>query len=101
VQLGPKIRTLAASRGAVLAELGRFQEGKVLLEAFVSDDDMPPFGAFMSRVFLARAEHALGDAAGADRLMSEARAILATTDGKPKLVTLIGRIENEMQIEGR
>ena len=69
LQLEPQAMTLVGSRGAVLVEIGRYQEGKSLLETVLFADGAAPFDLFMSRIFLARAEHAstagrIGGAAG-------------------------------------
>ena len=95
LELGPQVRTLLGSRGAALVEAGRHQEGKAMLETLVFAKDATPFDRLMSRIFLARAEHALGDSAAAHSLVTEARAIGQTTGGN--VIALIERIENEMQ----
>jgi len=83
--------------GAVLVELGRYQEGKALLETAAFADKASPFDLFMSRIFLARAEHALGNAAAARDLITQARATAEGTVGRqPGVTALIGRIEREM-----
>lgn len=98
LQLGPEIRTLVGSRGAVLVELGRYQEGKHLLETVAFADGAAPFDALMSRIFLARAEHALGNAAAASDLMIQARSATARLGAfGPAVIALIGRIDGEMQ----
>ena len=102
LQLGPKVKTLVGSRGAVLVELGRYQEGKQLLKTVAFSSDAAPFDAFMSQIFLARAEHGLGNADLAGDLMTKARSAI----GKPNpgalglaVMGLIERIENEMQTQ--
>ncbi len=98
LQLGPEIRTLVGSRGAVLVELGRYQEGKHLLETVAFADGAAPFDALMSRIFLARAEHALGNAAAASDLMTQARSATAQLVAfGPAVIALIERIDSEMQ----
>ena len=102
LQLGPKVKTLVGSRGAVLVELGRYQEGKQLLKTVAFSSVAAPFDAFMSQIFLARAEHGLGNADLAGDLMTKARwAISKPNPGALGLAVmgLIERIENEMQTQ--
>jgi hypothetical protein len=99
LQLEPEARTLIGSRGAVLVEIGRYQEGKALLEVVVLSDWDAPFDLFMSRVFLARAEHALGNIAAAGKLMTDVQTIDQTGVAGPALTALVERIENEMRAE--
>src|SRR5262249_17722142 len=73
LQLGPEVKTLAGRRGAVLVELGRYQEGKALLEGVAFTVDTESFDVLMSSIFLARAEHALGNGAAAAALMTQVR----------------------------
>src|SRR5262249_22499830 len=98
VQLGPEVKTLIGSRGAVLVELGRYQEGKHLLETVAFSSDAAPFDALMSQVFLARAEHALGNADLAGDLMRRVRSAITNPDARGRAVmALIERIEKQMQ----
>jgi dienelactone hydrolase len=100
VRLGPKIKTLVASRAAVLVELGRHREGKALLQNLVSIKGAPLLDALLNRIYLARAEHALGNATAARRLIGQAQAI-ARAGARPPLLTawmrLIQRATREMQ----
>jgi hypothetical protein len=89
--------TLVGSRGAVLVEIGRYQEGKALLETVAFANEAPWFDLLMSRIFLARAEHALGNAAAVDDLVTDARAIAQPSTSWPAVTALIGRIESEMR----
>jgi hypothetical protein len=100
LQLGPKVKTLIGSRGAVLVELGRYQEGKQLLETVAFSSDAAPFDALMSQVFLARAAHALGDAALANDLMTKARSAV-TNPGAigPAVMGVIERAEKEIHTQ--
>jgi hypothetical protein len=100
LQLGPKVKTLIGSRGAVLVELGRYQEGKQLLETVAFSSDAAPFDALMSQVFLARAAQALGDAALASDLVTRARSAV-TNPGAigPAVIGLIERAEKEIQTQ--
>ena len=98
LQLGPKVKTLTGSRGAVLVELGRYQEGKQLLEAVAFSSDAAPFDAFMSQLFLARAEHTLGNAVSARDLMARARSAITNPGALgPAVRALLARIEHEMR----
>jgi hypothetical protein len=97
LRLGPKVKTLIASRGAVLIELGRYHEGKCLLETVAFADGAPLADSLLNRIFLARAEHALGNAAAADRLLAEARAIARSSFRGPVLTAWIGRIQREVR----
>ena len=56
----------------VLVELGRYEEGKALL-ASLTPSGQDPFDTFMSRAFIAIAEHRLGNAAEARRFADAAR----------------------------
>ncbi len=97
LQLDPQAITLVGSRGAVLVEIGRYQEGKSLLETVVFADGAAPFDLFMSRIFLARAEHALGNVAVAREFLTDVPGILQTSAAGPALTALVKRIKNEMR----
>jgi Peptidase family M50 len=96
LQLGPQVKTLLGSRGAVLVELGRYKDGKALLEQAAASHRSDSFGSFMTNIFLARAEHALGDAPAARRLMTAARMEVETGSMSPGVVSLIKRTEAEL-----
>jgi hypothetical protein len=66
--------TLQGTRGAALVELGRHDEGKALLTPLAAPDQATSFDSFMSRGFLALAEHGLGNDAAARQLADAARA---------------------------
>jgi hypothetical protein len=84
--------------GAPELEQWRRRRAGVLTLAFSSD--AAPFDALLSRVFLARAEHALGNPDLASNLMTEARSATANPGGLgPAVLALIERIENEMQTQ--
>jgi predicted Zn-dependent protease len=72
VTLAPNIATVRATRGWALVELGRYAEAKPILEPLTLSAEAP-FDRILSHAFLARAEHALGDAAAARHHASEAR----------------------------
>jgi hypothetical protein len=97
LQLGPKVKTLIASRGAVLIELGRYHEGKALLEAVAFAEGASLTDSLLNRIFLARAEHALGNAAAAGCLLAEARAIARSGVRGQSLTAWIGRIQREVR----
>jgi hypothetical protein len=77
--------TLSGSRGAALVEIGRYAEGKAVLEALIARSGLAPFDIFMTEVHLARAEHGLGNReagacwAAAARRSAEACSTLATS----------------------
>ena len=63
MRLGPDIATLGGGR--MLVELQAYEEGKALLVPLVGAQLGKSFDAFMVSVFLAHAEHALGNIAAA------------------------------------
>jgi Peptidase family M50 len=73
VRLVPHADTLSGSRGAALVEIGRYAEGKALLEALIARSGLAPFDIFMTEVHLARAEHGLGNREAASRWAVAAR----------------------------
>jgi hypothetical protein len=97
LRLGPKVRTLVASRGAVLVALGRHQEGKAMLGTVAFVDGAPVLDALLSRIFLARAEHALGNVAAARTLISQARAIVRAAVQGPARAAWLSRIQHEVR----
>ena len=93
VELEPDRPTRWGSRGSVLVELGRYQEGKALLAALAAPDQ-PPFDAFMSRVFIAFAENGLGNTAAARQSADAAR---ATTGVTPAIAAaVLARLDREL-----
>lgn len=93
VALEPDRPTRWGSRGSVLVELGRCREGKALL-APLAAPDQPPFDAFMSRAWIAFAEHRLGNTAAARQFADAAR---ATTGIDPATAaTVLARLEEEI-----
>src|SRR5262245_30738266 len=95
MRLGPRIKTIVGSRAAVLVELGRYAEGKALLQNLVSIKGAPLLDALLIRIYLARAEHALGNAAAARRLIGQAQAIARTEARPPALTTWMRLIQRE------
>jgi Peptidase family M50 len=96
LQLGPHVPTLRGSRGAVLVELGRYEEGKALLAGFGAAEGS--FDAFMNQVYLARAEQALGDSAAAVRFAEAARKTAASHLQAPGVKLLLQRLEAQLGI---
>jgi Peptidase family M50 len=78
LELGPDKLPLLCTRGAVLVELGRYNEGKILLTSVAAAEQTQPLDRLVCQVFLARAEIALGNAAAARQFACAAR---ATADG--------------------
>jgi Peptidase family M50 len=99
LQLGPHIPTLRGSRGAVLVELGRCEEGKALLAGFAVAEGS--FDAFMNHVYLARAEHALTNRAAAVRFAEAARKTAALHPQVPGVRLLLRRLEAQLGIDQR
>jgi hypothetical protein len=93
LRLGPDIATLRGSRGAVLVELGRYEEGKVLLVPLVGAQPGKSFDAFMVSVFLAHAEHALGNIAAARALAAAAR---ENVEAVPEAAFMLSRLDAEL-----
>jgi hypothetical protein len=99
LQLGPDINTLRGSRGSVLVELGRWEEGKAMLSKV--DAAEGSFDALMTQIYLARAEHALGNTAAAKALAEAARNTGASHPQSPALTRLLPQLEAELGIQGR
>jgi hypothetical protein len=98
LELAPDVATLIGSRGAVLVELGCHESGKALLETVAFDGRAGGFDTLMSHLFLARAEHALGNLATARRLVGTARA--AVVPVPPGLGALLMRTEGALGLAG-
>jgi hypothetical protein len=95
--LGPDLPTLQGSRGSVLVELGRCEEGKALLAPLAAPDKPPSIDSFMSRAFLALAEHRLGNVAAARQLADAAHATAAKFVMKSAhLTAMLARIDSEI-----
>jgi hypothetical protein len=92
--LGPDLTTLQGSRGAVLVELGRYDEGKTLLAPLAGPDQPVSFDAFMSRTFLALAERGLGNEAAARQLADAARATAKAAGASPR--AMLARLDSEI-----
>jgi hypothetical protein len=91
LQLGPHVETLRGSRGAVLVELGRWEEGKTVLAGLAAAEGS--FDAFMKQAYLARAEYALGNQASAEQLAGAARGSAAGLAYDPAVKLLLTRLE--------
>lgn len=98
ISLGPTISTLVGSRGAVLAQLGRYAEAKTLLDRAASAPDPSATDRFLNSLFLARAEHGLGNIDVARTLMARARELIVPTPAFEQLYgALIRSIEAELE----
>jgi hypothetical protein len=93
LRLGPDINTLRGSRGAVLVELGRYEEGKALLVPLAGSQPGNAFDAFMTCVFLAHGEHGLGNVAAARALAAVARENVQAT---PAAAFMLSRLDAEL-----
>src|SRR5215510_6190677 len=96
LELGPELPPLLGSRGAVLVELGRYEEGKALLAPIVAAKQSEPFASFMNQAFLARAERALGDEAAARQFANGARTTAEAIQAMPRVAAMLARLETEM-----
>jgi hypothetical protein len=95
LQLGPDIRTLLGSRGAVLVELGCYTEAKAILVPLVAAENGEPFDIFMNRFFLARAERASGNVDAAQNLAASARKAAKSIRDFPPAAIMLARLESE------
>lgn len=68
MELGSHINTIRFSRAAVLIELGRFADGKALIEAWQTEN---PYDAILNSIFLAKAEAGLGNHSRASELLAQ------------------------------
>lgn len=68
---GSHISTIRFTRAAVLIELGRFADGKALIEASAHPDDRP-YDTVLNSIFLAKAEAGLGNPGRANELLAQA-----------------------------
>jgi hypothetical protein len=93
LQLGPDIATLRGTRGAVLVELGRYEEGKALLAPLASSQPGSAFDAFMISVSLARAEHGIGNVAAARAFAAAARENVSAVPGA---AFMLSRLDAEL-----
>jgi hypothetical protein len=93
--LAPQLRTVRGTRGGALVELGRHVEAKSLLEPLTLAEE-GSLDRVLGHAFLARAEHALGDAASAARHVSEAQRICDATTRSPAITVLLERIKAEV-----
>lgn len=95
LELVPDALTLRGSRGAVLVECGRFEDGKAMLAPLV--DAQVPFDRLLGSVFLALAECRLGERAEARRHLGDAREIVQVYGGKGPVALLIERAAREIE----
>lgn len=105
LELGPEVNTLRGSRGAVLVELGRYEEGKALLKSVLVADKTEGLDAsvdtLMTQVFLARAELKLGNTAAAQLLAAEARARAEAFTDSPMKAPLCTLAETALRYVSR
>lgn len=94
--LNPDLPTLRGSRGAALVECGRCEEGKALLVPLAVPDQANSFDSFMSRAFLAIAEHQLGNAAAARQFADAARATADAAGNAPYVAAMLTRLDREI-----
>lgn len=94
--LRPDLPTLRGSRGAALVELGRCAEGKALLVPLAAPDQPNSFDSFMSRAFLALAEHRLGNAVAARQFVDAARVTAEAAGNGPRMTEMLARLEREI-----
>jgi hypothetical protein len=92
--LSPELPTLLGSRGAVLVEIGRYEEGKALLVPLAVASEVGSLDAFMTRAFLARAERALGNEVGALQFANAARTAAEVIEKAPHVIAMLGRLES-------
>ena len=87
--------TLKGSLGAALVEMGRYSEGKAVLEALLARGRLSPFDRFMTEVHLARAECSLDDREAAARWAAAARKS-AEISATPAVSCMLARMEAEL-----
>jgi hypothetical protein len=94
--LGPELPTLLGSRGAVLVEFDRYEEGKALLAPLATASQAESLDSFMSRAFLALAERALENAAAAQELANAARTAAEAIQKAPHVMAMLARLDSEI-----
>jgi hypothetical protein len=94
--LGPELPTLLGSRGAVLVELGRYEEGKALLAPHAAASQAGSLDAFMNRAFLALAERGLGNAAAAQEWANGARTAAQAIEKARHVMAMLARLDSEI-----
>lgn len=94
-ELAPEVRTLRGTRGAILVELGRYEEGKKMLEPLATAQDEDVFDALMNRAYLARAERGLGNAEAVRHWAVAARQTTDSLAQLPALAAWFARLEIE------
>jgi hypothetical protein len=91
--LDPELPTVLGSRGAVLVELGRYDEGKAPLAPLAAASQAGSFDSFINRAFLALAERALGNETAARQLANAARTAAEIIEKAPHVTAMLGRLE--------
>jgi ATP-dependent Clp protease adaptor protein ClpS len=94
--LGPDLPALQGSRGAVLVELGRYDEGRALLAPLAAPGHAASFDAFISRAFLSLAEHGLGNEAAARQLADAARETAEAAGKNANMIDMLARLDREI-----
>ena len=95
LELAPMCRPLLATRGGVLAKLGRYSEAKAILEPIVRDaTDLNE--EMISRLFLAYAERGLGDERATFRCLWELRRGLSKINLSRSFWERLKEIETEV-----
>lgn len=91
VALGPNVGAARETRAAVLIQLGRHDEGKRMLEPLTPTEGA--YAAVLRLLFLAQAEHGLGNLATARAHLAEAHAITNRSPFSPWPRPLMARID--------
>jgi Peptidase family M50 len=94
--LAPAVTTVRGTRGGVLVELGRYAEAKPFLEPLTSAEETP-LDRVLGHVFLARAEHGLGDMEAAQRHVSEARKVCTEGTQHSAIAAFVERVAAEVE----
>jgi hypothetical protein len=101
LELGPEVKTLVATRGGVMIELGHYEAGKSLLlpllDAQAATADAL-FDRLLTQYFLARAELALGNAVAAQALAVDARKTAKMIERVPAVRVLMKRLDTELKL---
>jgi peptidase M50-like protein len=96
--LGPEVKTLHGTRGAALVALKCYDEAKILLTP-LTGEDADAFDRLLSKTFLARAEHGLGNTAAARTLIAQAQTICDSGPPRPAAAALVARVAKEVDLD--
>jgi hypothetical protein len=94
LELAPNVPTVRASRGSVLIDIGRCEEGKAMLSQFAAIEGS--FDQLMTLISLARAEYALGNLAAAEALIKAASEAGEAHEHSSAMTVLLPRLKAEM-----